>query len=129
MAEKLSETGGPRTHKKELEDMNNDGSWTIEMPTITIVPFHNSERAEHMGAIPTRMLCTATLFNGNYKHVIAMVHCARSESFQPIWKTLHKSGITVPTITQHAVETKYFELYDRAVAAYDARQDDPACNI
>lgn len=129
LAEVLTQGAKPSTHLEELEAFTSIPCYAIERPDITIVPFHNSEGAERMGLIPTRMLCTATLFNGNYNHIIAMVHCNRSESFQPIWQTLHKSGITVPTITRRAVETKYFELYDQAVATYNARQADPACNI
>ena len=126
----LSESGGAAQHVRELDFHNNDGTWTIERPIVELKPFHSSESAERRELIPERIIATVTLFNGSYDHIIHVVHCARSESFQPLWESMYRAGIRIGKLQRTNAETKYFKLYDSAVAAYGARNyEDPACSI
>jgi hypothetical protein len=105
MEEALTEKAGPTAHEEELEAMNNDSSWTIELPTVTIVPYKD----------PARMLATVELFDGNKQKVIFAAHCARSESFQPLWEAMRKQKIFFGSFVRKDAETKYFALYDALV--------------
>lgn len=113
----LTPEGDARLHKAQLDSFNNDGSWEIEKPKLTITPFHDSEKAEIRCEIPTKMLATVTLHNGNFNKVICAVHCARSESFYPLYGTMEKLGIDVGRKARRDAETEYFKQYDALVAA------------
>jgi hypothetical protein len=130
MADSLNPTGTSAEHLKELHYMNNDGTWTIERPTIKLQIFWQSEAAERLQRIPTHILATALLHNGEYEKVLHVVSCARSESFQPLWKSLYQADIKVGAAQRRRCEKEYFAVYDKAVAEHEARNyEDPACAI
>lgn len=130
MAASLSFVARPNVHKEELRRMNNDGSWTIELPKVHLENFWQSEAAERLGKLPTHILARVTLFNGQYDHHIFVGHCARSESFQPLWKAMYQCGIKIGKAQRRVAEAKYFAAYDKFLADYYARNfEDPACAI
>lgn len=130
IAEGLSEAGGPSDHRQELEDMNNDGSWTIELPTIELKNHWHSESAERRGDLPTQILAIVTLHNGSYNKVLAVFSCTRNESFQPIWRALREAKLYFGRKARKEAETEYFKKYDAVVSAYNAAHyEDPACFI
>lgn len=130
MADSLTPDARPKVHKEELEAMNNDGSWTIELPIVHLENFWDSEIAERRNQLPTRILARVTLHNGQYDHTIFVGHCARNESFQPLWKTMYQRGIRIGKAQRRRAEAEYFVAYDKAVAEYNARHyEDPACAI
>jgi hypothetical protein len=122
MATALSPNARPAQHKKELAAMNNDGSWTIELPIVKLQNFWESERAERLNGIPTHILATVTLFNGQYNHVIFVGHCARRESFQPLWKAMYQLGLKIGKAQRRRAEAEYFVAYDKAVDEHHARE-------
>jgi hypothetical protein len=130
MADSLTPHARPAVHRKELYNMNNDGTWTIELPIVHLENFWASESAERRGAVPTRILARVSLHNGLYDHTIFVGHCARSESFQPLWKRMYQQGIKIGKAQRRVAEAKYFAEYDKAVAEHAARTyEDPACSI
>lgn len=117
MEDALTPDGTAEQHKKELEGFNNDGSWEVELPTITITPMWTTEAARMAGELPARMLAVATLSNGNRDEVIFTGHCARHESFYPLYGAMSQRGIDVGRKARREAETEYFKQYDAIVAA------------
>lgn len=120
IAELLPKDATAGVHRQILKDNNNDGSWTIEMPTIELTPFHDSDYAERNDRLPNRILGKALLHNGNYEKLIFAVHCDRSQSFEPIWTAMQRAGIRVGKLRRVHAECAYFAMYDKVVEALKA---------
>lgn len=100
------------------------------MVKVTLTPFWESERAERLNHLPTRILATVTKHNGVYDYVVRVVHCDRKDGFEPIWNNLYQQHLKVGKLYRTACELEYFKLYNKAVEAYNAAHyQDPACLI
>lgn len=120
MADHLTEHGRAGAHRRELEGMNNDGSWTIELPTITLQPQYNREYQERHPTmyIPNKMLCMIGLHNGNYHKVIFVAEALRTEGARKIWTHAYQSGFKIGKAQRRVAEAQYEAAYVKAVEAY-----------
>lgn len=118
----LSESGTPAQHRKELEGMNNDGTWTIELPTIELRCAWQNDRGPRMAQYPDLIWGIAILPKYNYNHWLIQARCKRSESFQPIWQAFKDAGVKVGQKRRQAAEKAYFAAYDAAVEAAEGQK-------
>lgn len=120
----LTPHGDAKLHRAQLDSFPNVGTYCeIEKPVLTIAPFWDNEKAELRCEIPTRMLATVTLHNGNQPKVICVTHCARSESFLALYGVMSQHGIDVGRKARREAETNYFKMYDALVAAAEPTQE------
>lgn len=118
MHDALTPNADARLHKAQLDSFGTAKDWSIEYPSVQLTNFWSSERAERNRELPTRILLTVQLHNGNYPKVIFCGHCARSDSFQALWNPLRAKHIHIPRRLQREAETEYFKRYDAAVAEH-----------
>lgn len=95
----------------------------IERPTVQMKPHYGSETQErHPGMfLPTQVLFTVTLHNGNHEKVIAMYTCNRNE-IREVWKRLYQQGIKCGAGYRRFVERQFDASYNEIYAAFQAAQ-------
>lgn len=122
MAKSLTDNRTAAQHRKELNDMNNDGTWTIELPTIELRCAWQNDRGPRMAQYPDLIWGIAHLPKDNYFHWIQQARCKRSESFQPIWQAFKDAGIKVGPKRRQEAEKAYFATYDALVEVAEGQK-------
>jgi hypothetical protein len=121
MANHLTERGRAGLHRRELGDMNNNGSWTIELPVIRLVPAYQSEYAERHPESnrPTDMLCMMMLNNGNYDKVIWVRQVGIEEGFKTLWLQAYQQGLRIGKAQRRVAEAQFRVAHLAALAQYN----------
>lgn len=121
MGHSLTEGASSHEHRAELFEMNNDGTWTIEMPEIELRPTYASEVQEHRPEwyLPTGIQVEVYLHNGNYRKLLTVFRQPNCTPFKIIFQMLYQAGYPVGAVSRRKARQKYAAQIAQLRAAYN----------